>query len=143
MLEGSMATYRLGVLTGDGIGPEIVEATLRVLEVVQQRDGRLRFEYVPLPMGLEAIRKSGSAIPESTIEALEKGDAWILGPHDRASYPPAIWEGRNPSGEMQHRFDLYANIRPAQAYPGPRSRDLGGTARTTEFTAAIQSHLKV
>jgi 3-isopropylmalate dehydrogenase len=113
-----MATYRLGVLNGDGIGPEIVGATLRVLEAVQQRDDRLQFEYVPLPMGLEAIRKTGSAMSESTIEALEKCDAWILGPHDSASYPPAAQETRNPSGELLHRFDLYANIRPARAYPG-------------------------
>jgi len=113
-----MATYRLGVLTGDGIGPEIVEATLRVLESVQKRDGRLRFEYVPLPMGWEAIRKTGVAMPESTVEALEKCDGWIMGPHDSASYPAAEREKRNPSGELRHRFDLYANIRPARAYPG-------------------------
>jgi 3-isopropylmalate dehydrogenase len=113
-----MATYRLGVLTGDGIGPEIVEATLRVLESVQKRDGRLRFEYVPLPMGWEAIRKIGVAMPESTVEALGKCDGWIMGPHDSASYPAAEREKRNPSGELRHRFDLYANIRPARAYPG-------------------------
>jgi 3-isopropylmalate dehydrogenase len=113
-----MATYRLGVLTGDGIGPEIVEATLRVLESVQKRDGRLRFEYVPLPMGWEAIRKIGVAMPESTVEALENCDGWIMGPHDSASYPAAEREKRNPSGELRHRFDLYANIRPARAYPG-------------------------
>ncbi len=113
-----MATYRLGVLTGDGIGPEIVEATLDVLEAVQERDGRLRFEFVPLPMGWEAIRKTGSAMPDSTVEALKKCDGWIMGPHDSASYPEAEREERNPSGELRHRFDLYANIRPARAYPG-------------------------
>jgi len=111
-------TYRLGVLAGDGIGPEIVEATLRVLEAAQQRDKRLRVEWVPLPMGWEAIRKTGSAMPESTVEELEKCDAWILGPHDSASYPAAERQKRNPSGELRHRFDLYANIRPARAYPG-------------------------
>jgi 3-isopropylmalate dehydrogenase len=113
-----MMAYRLGVLTGDGIGPEIVEATLRVLEAAQQRDSRLRFEWVPLPIGWEAIRKSGSAIPESTVGALEKCDAWIMGPHDSASYPAAEREKLNPSGTLRHRFDLYANIRPARAYPG-------------------------
>ena len=113
-----MATYRLGVLAGDGIGPEIVEATLRVLGAVQQGDGRLRFEYVPLPMGWEGIRKTGNAMPESTLGALEKCDAWILGPHDSASYPATERERRNPSGELRHRFDLYANIRPSRAYPG-------------------------
>lgn len=113
-----MPTYRLGVLAGDGIGPEIVEATLRVLEAVQKRDGRLRFDFVPLPMGWEAIRKSGTAMPESTVEALEKCSGWIMGPHDSASYPAAEREKRNPSGELRHRFDLYANIRPARAYQG-------------------------
>jgi isocitrate/isopropylmalate dehydrogenase len=39
-----MMAYRLGVLTGDGIGPEIVEATMQVLEAAQRRDSRLRFE---------------------------------------------------------------------------------------------------
>ena len=113
-----MMAYRLGVLTGDGIGPEIVEATMRVLEAAQQRDSRLQFEWVPLPIGWEAIRKMGNAIPESTVEALEKCDAWIMGPHDSASYPAAEREKLNPSGTLRHRFDLYANIRPARAYPG-------------------------
>jgi len=105
-------------LRGDGIGPEIVEAAVRVLEAAQQRDSRLRFEWVPLPMGWEAIRSTGSALPSSAIEALEKCDAWILGPHDSVSYPPALRETLNPSGVLRRRFDLYANIRPARAYPG-------------------------
>ena len=111
-------TYRLGVLAGDGIGPEIVEATLLVLEALQQRDNRLQFEWIRLPIGWEAIRKIGTATPESTVQALEKCDAWIMGPHDSASYPAAEQEKRNPSGELRHRFDLYANVRPARAYPG-------------------------
>lgn len=111
-------TYKLGVLAGDGIGPEIVEATLRVLEAVQQRDSQLRFEWLPLPIGWEAIRTVGTATPESTFAALEKCDAWILGPHDSASYPAAERERLNPSGSLRHHFDLYANIRPARAYHG-------------------------
>jgi 3-isopropylmalate dehydrogenase len=111
-------TYRLGVLAGDGIGPEIVEATIRVLETAQGRDSRLRFEWVSLPIGWEAIKKTGVAMPASTVEALERCDAWIMGPHDSASYPAAEREKLNPSGTLRHRFDLYANIRPARAYPG-------------------------
>jgi 3-isopropylmalate dehydrogenase len=111
-------SYRLGVLKGDGIGPEIVEATLQVLEAAARRDARLRFEWVPLPMGWEAIRATGSALPDSAIETLQGCDAWILGPHDSVSYPPALREKLNPSGELRRRFDLYANIRPARAYPG-------------------------
>jgi 3-isopropylmalate dehydrogenase len=110
--------YRLGVLKGDGIGPEIVEATLKVLEAAQRQNARLAFEWVPLPMGWEAIRATGSALPESAIETLKSCDAWILGPHDSVSYPSALREALNPSGELRRRFDLFANIRPARAYPG-------------------------
>jgi 3-isopropylmalate dehydrogenase len=110
--------YRLGVLRGDGIGPEIVEATMRVLEAAQQQDSRLRFEWVPLPIGWEAIQKFGFATPESTVSALDKCDGWIMGPHDSVSYPVAEREKLNPSGTLRHYFDLYANIRPAHAYPG-------------------------
>lgn len=111
-------TYRLGVLRGDGIGPEIVDATVAVLEAAQQRDARLRFEWVRIPMGWEAIRATESALPESAIETLEKCDSWILGPHDSVSYPPALREQLNPSGVLRKRFDLYANIRPARAHAG-------------------------
>ncbi|MFB3817156.1 MAG: isocitrate/isopropylmalate dehydrogenase family protein [Candidatus Methylomirabilales bacterium] len=113
--------YRLGVLAGDGIGPEIVDATVRVLEAVQAGDGRLRFTWVPLPIGWEAIRAYGVATPESTVQALETCDGWIMGPHDSVSYPEAEREKRNPSGELRHHFDLYANIRPARAFPGLRA----------------------
>jgi 3-isopropylmalate dehydrogenase len=111
-------TYRLGVLKGDGIGPEIVEATITVLEAAERRSGKRRFEWAPLPMGWEAIRATGSALPEAVIDALKGCDAWILGPHDSASYPPVLKETLNPSGVLRKRFDLYANIRPARAYRG-------------------------
>lgn len=113
-----MASYRLGVLRGDGIGPEIVEATLAVLEAVLRRAPGLGFDLVPLPMGWEAIRSAGAAMPEPTIAALAGCDGWIMGPHDSASYPAAEREKLNPSGQLRHRFDLYANIRPARAHPG-------------------------
>jgi len=111
-------SYRLGVLRGDGIGPEIVEATLQVLEAAARRDARVRLDWVPLPMGWEAIRTTGSALPESVIATLKGCDAWILGPHDSVSYPPELWQRLNPSGALRIRFDLFANIRPARAYPG-------------------------
>jgi 3-isopropylmalate dehydrogenase len=56
-----MAGYRLGVLRGDGIGPEIVEATLRVLEAAQRSEPECRIEWVPLAMGWAAIRATSSS----------------------------------------------------------------------------------
>ncbi|MGH7268356.1 MAG: isocitrate/isopropylmalate dehydrogenase family protein, partial [Candidatus Rokuibacteriota bacterium] len=119
-----MTAYRLGVLTGDGIGPEIVEAALQVLDAVQKTT-ELRLDYVPLPVGWQAIRSHGQALPDSTLEALRTCNAWILGPHDSASYPESERETLNPSGRLRQRFDLYANIRPARAYPGIRALSPG------------------
>jgi 3-isopropylmalate dehydrogenase len=113
-----MHTYRLGILAGDGIGPEIVRAARGVLDAAAKRVGNLTIVWVPLVMGLEAIELYGTAMPEETKQALAGCHGWLLGPHDSASYPATERERRNPSGELRHHFDLYANIRPARGWPG-------------------------
>ena len=117
----SMSVYKMGILPGDGIGPEIVSATLDVLTAAALYHWTITFEWVELPMGWNAIREYGSAMPDCTKQALEHCDGWIMGPHDSASYPSKEREKRNPSGELRHHFDLYANIRPARTMPGLHS----------------------
>ncbi len=108
---------RLGLLEGDGIGPEVVRATR---DVVDDATGRA-VEWVALPMGRSAIDEFGSALPDSTLDALAGLDGWILGPHDNASYAPEHRTGAPPGGAVRKRFGLYANIRPARTFPGVRS----------------------
>ncbi len=108
--------YRLGVLAGDGIGPEIVPATVQVLDAAVAAAGGAPIEWVPLPVGAEAIETHGSALPSITLETLERLDGWLLGPHDNASYPEAHRVQLNPSGFLRKHFDLFANIRPAKAF---------------------------
>ncbi|MGE3076533.1 MAG: isocitrate/isopropylmalate dehydrogenase family protein [Dehalococcoidia bacterium] len=110
-------SYRLGRLEGDGIGPEIVPVAVRVADAALAAAGA-SVEWLPLPVGLAAIESAGSAIPSGTIEALATIDGWVLGPHDNASYPPEHRRTLNPSGTLRKHFDLYANIRPAKAFPG-------------------------
>ncbi|GAA0333585.1 isocitrate/isopropylmalate dehydrogenase family protein [Oceanobacillus oncorhynchi subsp. oncorhynchi] len=110
--------YKLGVLYGDGIGEEIVEATVNVLEAAASYTGLAKFELEDLPMGETAIQEYNDPMPEITKEKLTEVDGWILGPHDSASYPHEYKEKRNPSGELRHVFDLYANIRPTKSLPG-------------------------
>jgi 3-isopropylmalate dehydrogenase len=112
-----MNTYRLGILAGDGIGPEIVRVARGVLDAAARRVGNLTIVWVPLPMGWEAIGQHGAAMPDETKVALAGCHGWLLGPHDSASYPAAERERRNPSGELRHHFDLFANIRPARGWP--------------------------
>lgn len=110
-----MARYRIGVLECDGIGPEIVRSSVRVLEAAAGDGPSL--DLTPLPAGLSSLHSHGQTLPSETITALEQCHGWIMGPHDSESYPVGERLKRNPSAELRHRFDLYANIRPARAYP--------------------------
>ena len=111
-------TYRLGLLHGDGIGPEIVPASVAVVDAAFEAVGLPAAEWVELPFGAPAIETHGTAVPESTLETLAGLDAWLLGPHDSAAYPAEHRSKLNPSGTIRKHFDLYANLRPAKAYEG-------------------------
>ena len=111
-------TYRLGVLHGDGIGPEIVPSSVTILDAALAAAGVEPVEWVELPLGRSAIDEFGAHTPESTLDALGGLDAWLLGPHDSAAYPEPYRSQLNPSGTIRKHFDLYANIRPAKAFEG-------------------------
>jgi 3-isopropylmalate dehydrogenase len=112
------ASYTLGVLPGDGIGPEIVPATVTAVDAAWAAAGVDAITWVELPFGAVAIEQHGDAVPEQTLTALAALDGWLLGPHDSAGYPPASRSTLNPSGTIRKHFDLFANIRPARAFPG-------------------------
>lgn len=110
--------YRLGVMQGDGIGPEIVPAAVRVIDAAITSMRVPPVEWVELPIGQAAISSHGDPLPKSTIDGLESLDGWLLGPHDSVSYPEEHSSRLNPSGTLRKHFDLYANIRPAKSFGG-------------------------
>ena len=116
-----MRNPRIGVLQGDGIGREIVPATRDVVDAAVAAVGLPDVDWVPLPIGLDAISTYGTPTPEHTLVALAELDSWILGPHDSTSYPEPFQMQLTPGGAIRKRFDLYANIRPARALPGVRA----------------------
>jgi 3-isopropylmalate dehydrogenase len=113
--------YRLGVLLGDGIGPEIVPSSVAVLDAALAAAGADPVEWVELPIGHAAIDELGDPTPASTLDALAGLDGWLLGPHDSAAYPEPHKSSLNPSGTIRKHFDLYANIRPAKAFEGGKA----------------------
>jgi 3-isopropylmalate dehydrogenase len=113
--------YRLGVLLGDGIGPEIVPASVRVVDAALSAAGADPVEWQELPLGAAAIEEHGSAVPAATMAALAELDGWLLGPHDSAAYPEPFRSQLNPSGTIRKHFDLYANVRPARSFEGGRA----------------------
>ena len=113
--------YKIGLLYGDGIGPEITKATEVIMKEAVKKAG-VEAEFPVFPMGWEGIEKYGDPVPEITKEGLKHVHGWIFAPHDSAAYPEEHFRKTNPSGTMRHYFDLYSNMRPARSYPGVRSR---------------------
>jgi 3-isopropylmalate dehydrogenase len=116
-----LSGLRIGVLEGDGIGKEVIPATVVVLDAVRSRLGDTGLETVHVPIGWDAIRASGTPVPDETVDELTACDAWILGPHDNQAYPEKLRQSASPSGVLRKHFDLYANYRPSRAIPGANS----------------------
>jgi 3-isopropylmalate dehydrogenase len=104
-------------MEGDGIGPEITAATLRVLAAVTRRFG-LTFGFEHAAIGFAALKASGTTFPDAAFEQARQADGVLLGPVSHNDYPPLSEGGLNPSGELRKRLDLYANIRPARSREG-------------------------
>lgn len=101
------------VIPGDGIGPEVMEATLSVLEGLSLG---LRFEVHHA--GLTALERVGELLPSDTLEAIGRHRVALKGP-----LTTPVGEGFSSINvELRRRFDLYANVRPARSFPGMSSR---------------------
>ena len=106
-------TQTIAVIRGDGIGPEIMEATLRVLDALQCG---LQYEFVDA--GLAAWERCGELIPAATLESIGRHRIALKGP-----LTTPVGEGFSSINvELRRRFDLYANVRPAISIPGTRAR---------------------
>ncbi|WP_339886057.1 isocitrate dehydrogenase, partial [Vreelandella maris] len=103
----------IAVIKGDGIGPEIMQATLRVLDAL---DCGLNYQHIDA--GLGALEKHGTLIPQESLDAIEKYGIALKGP-----LTTPIGKGFSSINvQLRRHFDLYANVRPAISFPGTRSR---------------------
>jgi len=111
------SSVKILVLPGDGIGPEITDATLAVLRHANEKF-KLGLEWHLEDIGLKALKSKGSTLPDNVMEAARNAPGIILGPVDHLQYPPREQGGINPSGELRVKLDLFANIRPAKSRMG-------------------------
>jgi isocitrate/isopropylmalate dehydrogenase len=102
------------VLPGDGIGPEITQATLDVLRLVNNRLS-LGIDFAVQEVGLARLRRDGTTLPQVVIDAASAADGILLGPVSHSDYPPRSQGGINISAELRITLDLYANIRPSRS----------------------------
>ncbi len=108
-------SYKVAVLPGDGIGPEVMAEALKVLKKVSEVFS-INFEYGHADVGGIAIDNYGKALPETTLDLCRKSDAILFG-----SVGGPKWETLPPENQperaallpLRKKFDLYANLRPA------------------------------
>lgn len=112
-----MAVYKIAVLKGDGIGPEIVNSALRVLKRLEELSG-VSFEFEEGLIGGIAIDQKGEPLPQETLELCLKADAVLLGAVGGPKWDNLPTSKRPEKGLLQIRkaLDLYANLRPAKVY---------------------------
>jgi isopropylmalate/isohomocitrate dehydrogenase-like protein len=107
--------YRVGVLRGDGIGPEVVQAAVDVLNALE-----LEVEYVELYGGYEYYRKTGKALQDDFFDVVKSLDAVLKGP---LHTPPHEKEFKSVNVLLRKELDLYANVRPFRSYRGFSLKD--------------------
>ncbi|HYB42058.1 MAG TPA: 3-isopropylmalate dehydrogenase [Candidatus Methylomirabilis sp.] len=113
-----MATHKIAVLAGDGIGQEVTPEAQKVLQVVGKATG-VSFEFEPGLIGGAAIDATGAPLPPSTLRLCEESDAILFGAVGGPKWDAAPQERRPERGLLGIRkeLDLFANLRPARCFP--------------------------
>jgi len=107
---------RIGVIAGDGVGPEVVREGLAILDDVAPLDG-LRPELVEFDLGGERYLKTGEVLPDSAFDDLRRCDAIYLGAVGHPGVPPGVLE-KGILLHLRFAFRQYINLRPIRLFPG-------------------------
>lgn len=113
-----MATHKIAVLAGDGIGQEVTPEAQKILQVVGKATGA-SFEFEPALVGGAAIDATGEPLPPSTLRLCEESDAILFGAVGGPRWDNAPQERRPERGllGLRKELDLFANLRPAKCFP--------------------------
>ena len=110
-------TQKITVIRGDGIGPEIMDATLYVLD---RLGAGLEYEYAEA--GLAAMEKCGELLPQATLDSIARNKVALKSPLTT----PVGGGFSSLNVALRRHFDLYANVRPAHSFPNTKSRYSSG-----------------
>ena len=112
-----MKTHRIALYPGDGIGTEVTDATVSVLDAVEKTVGGFHLEYESFDWGMAHYDKHGRVAPADFLTTLRKFDAIFLG---AVGWPARLPDHitLTPLIQLRQAFDLYACVRPARTYPG-------------------------
>jgi 3-isopropylmalate dehydrogenase len=108
--------YRIAVLPGDGIGPEVIAEAVKVLRTVESRLDGVSFELEEFSVGAGEYLRSGDPMPPETFERCKEADAILLG---AMGLPGVRWPSGTemaPQLDLRERLELYAGVRPIRLY---------------------------
>jgi len=111
-----MKSFNLAVIPGDGIGPEVVGAGLKVLDAVAKKYD-LTFNKINYELGAAYWHKTGETLPDSVMAELAKSDVILLGAVGDPTVPSGVLE-RGLLLKLRFAFEHYINLRPAKLFPG-------------------------
>lgn len=112
-----MNTYKIAVISGDGIGPEVMAECIKVLKKTAELDGSFRFEFTDYPWGCEYYLETGEMMPENGLDLLKSYDAILLGAIGAPGVPDHI-SLRGLLIRIRQGFDQYINLRPVKLLEG-------------------------
>ena len=107
-----MSRYKISLITGDGIGPELSETAKKILEFLSDNTSS-KFDIIEVDAGDTALAKYGKALPEFTLDSIKKTDVCLKAPVGESAADVII--------VLRRLFDLYTNVRPAKSYPNIKS----------------------
>ncbi|HEY3424538.1 MAG TPA: isocitrate/isopropylmalate family dehydrogenase, partial [Negativicutes bacterium] len=112
-----MITYKVAVIPGDGVGPEVLAEGIKVLKKVAELDGAFSFEFVNFPWGCEYYLKHGKMMDDDGMDRLQQFDAIYLGAVGYPGVPDhiSLWDLLL---KIRKGFDQYVNLRPVQLLKG-------------------------
>ena len=100
--------YKISLITGDGIGPELSESVKTILDTIHDKLN-VKFDVNSLVAGDTALEKTGNALPDDVFESIKSSDACLKAPVGESAKDVIV--------ALRQKLDLYANIRPAKSYP--------------------------
>jgi len=121
---------KIGVIPGDGIGPEVIAEARKVLAAVEEKES-LSFEFEEFPLGANHYLNTGETISEETIQRLSRKDALLLGAMGDPRVKPGVLE-KGVLLRLRFHFDQYVNLRPVQLFDGVASA-LSGKDRKVDM----------
>ena len=126
--EAQLATHRIAVIGGDGIGPEVIEAGCQVLDALMQAEPGLDIQFQRYDWGSDYYRKHGVMMPPDGVAQVAKHDAIFFGAVGDKDLPDDItlWGLRLA---ICQGLDQYANVRPARLPAGPHRPPAPGPRR--------------